>query len=1220
MKKRIVILLLTLLFSLGLCSGLAAFAADQTASTTVAIGQLKFGDASYKVADMSPVENSTQDVITLKREEAPAVRCDDADLSSIGYENGVLTYWWYIPNGVALQAWTAGGGASINLSDGTDGGFSDTAKWEKGNINKIDGYRVGWNKVSVKFGATGVRGDYTGAVMNSLRFVMVDIQRANPFGYAISDVEFTEDTTSQAADTVKIVDYKAVDNLNGTTVVPTEVDLALHEDEDTPQYLKDLGASDKTYNFNNNHVLTVHFNEIDVTSLSYSYPVLETWIYIGNIAEMKKDGVVGFEVSSNTAADQEEIELQPKDILVQGWNRLVVNLSGADNNGTVRGVNIKALKRVRFYATSSGTFNVKMTYPRIVDWSNPACCEGLSDYYAERFVPEELSVGIDRSKKITSIYGGTVGLTFKSNDTDIATVTADGTVTGRTEGETTVTVSDGIASYDVAVTVAADVRFVPESVTLFTGDTYKIPCETDETVTWTSKNTDIVTVGNDGTVTAVAAGNGVVTVATTQEPVRSYDIAVTVRNAKTEATLLFGADASDVSMYWGAEGYVYNAPSTGKPSDRSVTVLTHGKGHKENWFNFAYDTDASAYKNPALQVWFYVEKGEGNLNASTFDIVLASGYRRVDDSVPGPMDTGVNLYRFEPKDLLPSIKNGWNLLEIPFAAANRKDANCDISALTTMGVRLTHLNDKGLEMPMQLYDARIVASAATTWRIVSQEELDTQSKIIASQKKYTYASAPSGILSTGKDTNGVYMSLNGANPSSRVIATDLDLSEIGNNFMRLRLNVWLYVADPKAVVTFDGQSPAGFVLFNGTEVAGGVEVRPGSMGMYSWFTTAKQSGNFVKGWNKISMPLGNGTDVGFDLSAVNAMTFEQTGGSAAQFVVGDFTIEYIGTDNADFNPMQWNNWTVTAGETAASSIKITKAEIGVFDGEEFTVPAMSITCDVARYVGLWSSDRADVISINEYTGVMTVKGGGNVNITYTILGSDVKDIVSFSIEGTPLTGIAFAEEGVSIIGKNTAKLEYTVSDKGAAYDTLTFTSDNEAVATVSETGVITAHKNGTATVTVTVKAGDVSFSDTVTITVSGVTTLTGITLNETSASIDVDGTVTFTVSLQGDDLPDNYAVSWFTSDSDVATVSRGEVTGISEGTVTITARVIIDGVTKEATATVTVGGGTSSGGGDKKGGCKSNVSGSVAVLGLLLLTFAAAFMSVRVRRAIKNKQ
>ena len=66
---------------------------------------------------------------------------------------------------------------------------------------------------------------------------------------------------------------------------------------------------------------------------------------------------------------------------------------------------------------------------------------------------ESLTVVEGKTTKITSSL---TGLTFKSNNTAIATVTDDGTVTGVKEGSTTITISkDGYKSIKIPVTVTA---------------------------------------------------------------------------------------------------------------------------------------------------------------------------------------------------------------------------------------------------------------------------------------------------------------------------------------------------------------------------------------------------------------------------------------------------------------------------------------------------------------------------------------------------------------------------------------------------------------------------------------------------------------------------------------------------------------------------------------------------------------------------------------------
>lgn len=75
-----------------------------------------------------------------------------------------------------------------------------------------------------------------------------------------------------------------------------------------------------------------------------------------------------------------------------------------------------------------------------------------------------------------------------------------------------------------------------------------------------------------------------------------------------------------------------------------------------------------------------------------------------------------------------------------------------------------------------------------------------------------------------------------------------------------------------------------------------------------------------------------------------------------------------------------------------------------------------------------------------------------------------------------------------------------------------------------------------------------------------------ITLDRANVSVEVDGTETVVATTS----PAGQAVTWTTSDSEVATVVAGVITGKSAGTATITASMTYDGTTYTDTCAVTV--------------------------------------------------
>ena len=158
---------------------------------------------------------------------------------------------------------------------------------------------------------------------------------------------------------------------------------------------------------------------------------------------------------------------------------------------------------------------------------------------------------------------------------------------------------------------------------------------------------------------------------------------------------------------------------------------------------------------------------------------------------------------------------------------------------------------------------------------------------------------------------------------------------------------------------------------------------------------------------------------------------------------------------------------------------------------------------------------------------------------------------------------ATVEEGATVT------LTATVTPDTATDKTVTWSTSNEAIATVSG-GVVTGVKAGE--VTITAKAGDKSATCTVTVTAKQSTedpddpiVVTGITLDKTTATVEEGAKVTLTATVTPDTATDK-TVTWSTSNEAIATVSDGVVTGVKAGEVTITAKA----GDKSATCTVTV--------------------------------------------------
>lgn len=217
----------------------------------------------------------------------------------------------------------------------------------------------------------------------------------------------------------------------------------------------------------------------------------------------------------------------------------------------------------------------------------------------------------------------------------------------------------------------------------------------------------------------------------------------------------------------------------------------------------------------------------------------------------------------------------------------------------------------------------------------------------------------------------------------------------------------------------------------------------------------------------------------------------------------------------------------------------------------------------------------------EYTAAVagTLRSAAGVRLPIPLTGAFSW---SFTTEAEPdevdpaVTAVAVTPATASLEVDGTQQLAAVVTAVGGADESVTWSSSDEAVATVSSTGVVTAMAEGSATITATsVFNTAVSGSATVTVTdptVDPAPEVTAVVVTPAAAAVLVGETVQLdaVVTAVGGA---STAVTWSSSDTAVATVDgSGLVLGVSADPVTITATSVFDGtVSGSASVTVSVG-------------------------------------------------
>lgn len=271
-------------------------------------------------------------------------------------------------------------------------------------------------------------------------------------------------------------------------------------------------------------------------------------------------------------------------------------------------------------------------------------------------------------------------------------------------------------------------------------------------------------------------------------------------------------------------------------------------------------------------------------------------------------------------------------------------------------------------------------------------------------------------------------------------------------------------------------------------------------------------------------------------------------GVVTAIAIGTATItaEANGTDPSDPTPVQ-ATCEVTVTPVKVTEITLNATEATVNKGETYALAVNAVLPDDAENKTVtWSSDNTAVATVDT-DGVVSGVAGGTANITATANdGSGVSATCAVTVQ-VAVDGVAVTPSTAEVLVGGTVDLTATVSPDEATNKNVTWTSSDDAIATVAD-GTVTGVAVGTATITATTEDG--SKTATCDVTVNPVA-VTGVSLDKTSGTLEVGRTETLTATV----TPSNAThpeVTWSSDDEAVATVADGVVTAVAEGTATIT--------------------------------------------------------------------
>ncbi len=221
---------------------------------------------------------------------------------------------------------------------------------------------------------------------------------------------------------------------------------------------------------------------------------------------------------------------------------------------------------------------------------------------------------------------------------------------------------------------------------------------------------------------------------------------------------------------------------------------------------------------------------------------------------------------------------------------------------------------------------------------------------------------------------------------------------------------------------------------------------------------------------------------------------------------------------------------------------------------------------------IWKTNNPCVATVNPSGHITAVAAGAAIITAESSDGCGIYDTCTITvIEAIPVTSVEITDYDTIMKEGSSAYFAATVSPDNATNKNVVWTSSNEDVATVHpQSGLVYAKNSGTVSI-IAAAADDCNISDCITITVTDVIKTDTITMNSTSKCLEEGDSFQLTVSICPTNVT-NTNVSWYSSDTNVATVCNGKVYAVSKGSAVITAAAT-DGsrVFAECAVTVTDG-------------------------------------------------
>jgi uncharacterized repeat protein (TIGR02543 family) len=165
----------------------------------------------------------------------------------------------------------------------------------------------------------------------------------------------------------------------------------------------------------------------------------------------------------------------------------------------------------------------------------------------------------------------------------------------------------------------------------------------------------------------------------------------------------------------------------------------------------------------------------------------------------------------------------------------------------------------------------------------------------------------------------------------------------------------------------------------------------------------------------------------------------------------------------------------SAASISVTGVTVTPETTGVVIGKTVQLTAVVAPSDATNAAVSWSSSDTNIATVTE-AGLVSGVAIGSATITATTSDGSFTDVcaVTVTADTVSVTGVVVSPKTVSLSAGGTSTLSASVAPSDATVSTVTWTTSNSNVASVSAAGVVTAVGAGSATITATTTDGNLT--------------------------------------------------------------------------------------------------------------------------------------------------